>query len=75
MWTNIKENIRHWVAAYALRLALRLEPDEIHDAMTIKFIKDMIEQGVVKVEFGFDDDGDPAIKVQTIDSLPRVTKH
>jgi len=56
-------------------LALRLEPDEIHDAIMVKFIKDMIDQGVVKVEFGVDDDGDPAIKVQTIDSLPRVTKH
>ena len=75
MWTNIKENIRHWVASRALRLALRLEPEEIHDAIMVKFIKDMIEQGVVKVEFGFDDDGDPAIKVQTIDSLPRVTRH
>ena len=75
MWTNIKENIRHWVASRALRLALRLEPEEIHHAMSLAFIKDMIEQGVVRVEFGFDDDGDPAIKVQTIDSLPRVTRH
>ena len=75
MWTNIKENIRNWVAAYALRLAMRLEPDEIHGAMMAMFIKDMIEQGVVRVEFGFDDDGDPAIKVQTIDSLPKVTRH
>jgi len=75
MWTNIKENIRHWVASRALRLALRLEPEEIHHAMSLAFIKDMVEQGVVKVEFGFDDDGDPAIKVQTIDSLPRVTRH
>ena len=75
MWTNIKENIRHWVASRALRLALRLEPEEIHHAMSLAFIKDMIEQGVSKIEFGFDDDGDPAIKVQTIDSLPRVTRH
>ena len=75
MWTNIKENIRHWVASRALRLALRLEPEEIHHAMSLAFIKDMIGQGVVKIEFGFDDDGDPAIKVQTIDSLPRVTRH
>ena len=75
MWTNIKENIRHWVASRALRLAMRLEPEEIHHAMHLAFIRDMIEQGVVKVEFGFDDDGDPAIKVQTIDSLPRVTRH
>ena len=75
MWTNIKENIRHWVASRALRLALRLEPEEIHHAMSLAFIKDMIDQGVVKAEFGFDDDGDPAIKVQTIDSLPRVTRH
>lgn len=75
MWTNIKENIRHWIAAHALRLAMRLEPEAIQDAMTIKFIKDMVDQGVVKVEFGFDDDGDPAIKVQTIDSLPKVTRH
>ena len=75
MWTNIKENIRHWVASRALRLALRLEPEEIHHAMSLAFIKDMIEQGVVRFEFGFDDDGDPAIKVQTIDSLPRVTRH
>ena len=75
MWTNIKEDIRHWIAATALRLAMRLEPDEIHYAMHLAFIRDMIEQGVVRIEFGFNDDGEPAIKVQTIDNLPKVTRH
>lgn len=75
MWESIKENIRHWVASYALRLAMRLEPDEIHHAIHLSFIRDMVEQGVVKIEFGFNEEGEPAIKVQTIDSLPRVTRH
>lgn len=69
------EAIKFWLACKLLSWAVRLQPKAMLDVIRAKFIQDMITQGVVRIELGFNDDGNPAIRMQTMDSLPRVTKH
>ena len=71
----MREAIKFWLACKLLSWAVRLQPKAVLDVIRAKFIRDMITQGVVRIELGSNDDGNPAIRVQTMDSLPRVTKH
>lgn len=71
----MRESIKFWLACKLLSWAVRLQPEAVLNTIRTKFIQDMFNQGVVRIELGFNDDGDPAIRVQTMDSLPRVTKH
>lgn len=72
---TIKERLRFTVAKNALRLAMWLEPNIVRNAMAGVFIDQMRREGVVAIEFGFDDEGDPAMLVRKMSDLPIVTRH
>lgn len=72
---RIKERLRFTVAKNALRLAMWLEPNIVRNAMAGVFVDQMRREGIVAIEFGFDDDGDPAMLVRRVSDLPIVTRH
>jgi len=69
------ETFRLWLVKQSLRLATRLNPKLVRLVMCEVFMEQMHREGVVKIELGFDDDGEPAVMVQTLADLPKVTRH
>ena len=69
------DTFRLWLGKQSLRLATRLNPKLVRLVMCEVFMEQMHREGVVKIELGFDDDGEPAVMVQTLADLPKVTRH
>jgi hypothetical protein len=67
--------MRFWIAKTAMRLAMWLEPEVVRNAMGATFLEQMRREGIVGLEFGFTEDGDPAMMVRRVSDLPIVTKH
>ena len=72
---GIKQWLRFTVAKNAMRLAMWLEPNIVRNAMVGVFVDQMRREGIVGIEFGFDDDGDPALLVRRVSDLPIITRH
>ena len=67
--------MRFWLAKTCLRIAMWADPNTVRNAMGSVFIEQMHREGIVGIEFGFNDEGDPTMLVRRISDLPVVTKH
>lgn len=68
-------NIRFFIARTTMKLAIWAAPNLVRNAMIGVFMDQMRREGIVAIEFGFDDEGDPTMMVRKISDLPIVTRH
>ena len=67
--------MRFWIAKTCLRIAMWADHNTVRAAMHSVFLEQMQREGIVGIEFGFNDEGHPAMLIRKMNDLPIVTKH